>query len=236
MKNDSLEISEYLQAVKNIIEISSEINKVKKFPVFGICLGFEAMFIVLTDYKIKRDYSPKSTYYLGKVNWEVSKNEFWKTIFNEEDIKEMRDNSITIFNHKYSFKKSTLVKSKELCNNLFLDAFYVDAEQNELLAAFSHKTLPFYAVQYHPEKGQFLNVDFLNITKTHSMIRIGRLHSLVLSNLIKKSEDKFSYKDLIALKKDYVYKMETDTMYSYFYRQRLYKKEINDLNINAMMY
>ena len=123
-----------------------------KFPVFCVCLGYEALLHSFSGYEIKRSV-------LGHrdQNEPLQWNEkyFGHSFFGEVlrlDIKlALAQKPLLYFSHNFGFKQEDFDRVSNLAQNFHVLATFKNGK-DKVVAAVQHKYFPLVGVQFHPEK------------------------------------------------------------------------------------
>ena len=149
-------LSAYARRIGDLIRIVKEINTKRAFPVFGTCLGFEALLLLELEKDFYFDNVDNLDFY---SNLSLVGDSEISGIFDEKEIQGFEDQQRKsfAFNHQFGL----LVKSLDRVGD-FYDKFDVLAtakgareELGEFVAIVKSKNYPFYGVQFHPEKIEF---------------------------------------------------------------------------------
>lgn len=149
--------SGYYKLTKYLFKEAVKINKRgKPFPILGICRGMQALVVHLTG---KTDYMDEfdSVNLTAPLKWytEELDRSFLKDIppgmkKGAEDCKV----NITGHFHKYGFSPDVFEEDK-IKDEYEIIATSKDRDGKEFVSIFQGKKLPFYGLQFHPEKTLF---------------------------------------------------------------------------------
>lgn len=123
-----------------IYKIAEEMNQDSYFPILGICLGFQLLLYMSSNKKIDRTHDVDNED--NSVPLEISnRGRLFKSLSPTVFQPPMR------YNQQFRFKEEQLSES---CWTILSTA--KDRKGNPFIAAVEHKKMPFYGVQFHPEK------------------------------------------------------------------------------------
>ena len=144
----------YLDLIKEIMDKAKSINdNGRYFPIFAICLGFEGILLVETDF----DY-PIANVDNNDNNLRIKFKEGesrLKRALTDEQIKNVETKDLLYFFHTLGFTEELFNKYKILTDNYDITATLPLGDYGNCIASFEHKKYPFFATQYHPEKNMF---------------------------------------------------------------------------------
>ncbi|KAL0232642.1 hypothetical protein GEMRC1_011389 [Eukaryota sp. GEM-RC1] len=139
------------EVVCSIYQEAIAINKHRPFALFGTCLGFEQM-AVCEGVELERFDSNDIALPL-----DISPQGFSSRILAGLDPQLLRDLqrlNVTFNNHGYGVSVREFQKSG-MSENYVLVSENKDRQGKRFVSTFEHKLLPFFAVQWHPEKVLF---------------------------------------------------------------------------------
>lgn len=168
--------SEYMRTADFIIRRAIALYKRgKPFPVWGTCLGYEAILISLSHYTLRRK---KILSINHSLNLEVAPEAqaFMARYFGADLVASVNREPLIYFNHKYAFTPRQLRENKYLARAVQV-LTSTKLENNQLVVSMvRHRTYPFIGVQFHPEKIQFehraaveTNVSYNSIEASHKL-------------------------------------------------------------------
>jgi gamma-glutamyl hydrolase len=121
-------------------------------------------------------------------------------LFNSDpsQAKTMATKNITMNNHHWSVTPDAWAADKKLHKGMDICTTNMDVNGIEFVSSMQHKTLPIYAVQYHPEKNNFEpaildNGQFYEAIH-HSLdaVRMSQFHANFFVNECRKSRHRFA--------------------------------------------
>lgn len=225
------------------------------FPIFGMCLGFEFQslfhFVQKTIPKNYKTYRDLYTSIYTEVDGEFQKSQIlftksikksiifkglWKKI-QKIQTKNKKENMF-FFNHDFGITWETYSKYEEMNKHWKVTSFAKDRKGIKFIASLEHRNYPFYGVQFHPEKTQFVwekNKTEKEDVIPHSLHEIQNSFSIAL-NLIKLSRrnknqlenyDKFTIENYPLNKA-----MSKDTEWYYIIEKEIAEKE-SEIQMNS---
>ena len=168
--------SYYLLKVGQIIEAAKHINETRKFSVWAICLGFESLLISQSGNTKTLDDIDNLNYSAPIVFVDDEESDFGNYINGHALMKDkMETQPLAYFTHKYGFLTESFKNNRQLSENFRIVATSVSKQQKDIVALVEHKTLPFIASQYHPEKNKYETNKGYNINHSAEAIEASNL-------------------------------------------------------------
>jgi gamma-glutamyl hydrolase len=122
------------------------------FPVWGTCLGFEALVFAQSNYKIKVS-QPNSLNELYSIKF--MKSNYDGSLFSKymtpSIVSYLEDKNVTYFNHHHGFAVEDFQSDVKLSSDYKVIAYY-EKLGKKFVVAIQHKKYPIIGVQFHPEK------------------------------------------------------------------------------------
>ena len=153
----------YLSIIRRIMDKAKSINeKGRHFPVYSVCLGFEAILLIETecDYPIAH---VKNHDVNLKIKFKEQASRL-KAVLSEKQRKDIETEDLLYFNHGMGFTEKHFDKYKALSDNYAITSTMELDGFGSCVASFEHKRYPFFGTQYHVEKNMF---DFSVYTNPH---------------------------------------------------------------------
>lgn len=178
------------------------------YPVFGTCMGFQSMLVVLSDYELKLESVHNVNHSEGLKLTPNAQHSFLSLYFNDNELSSLDAQKLFYFHHNDGFSMQQINASPYATNNLRILASVTTPKSLEILAAVQHKTYPFIAVQFHPEKTQFEYSDAADINKSDYAVKVNAGFSKVFRQLIGDVRAKLTTKQVLAYRVDAVLDVE----------------------------
>jgi gamma-glutamyl hydrolase len=171
--------SRYMSTVNYITKMAKKMfNMGNPFPIWGTCLGYEALMLSLSKFTLKRQRVSSVNHSLN-LNLNDQSKSFFKKYFDPQLITAINDKPLIYFNHKFAFKPRQIRENKVIGSKIDILST-TKLENNEVIVSMvKDKTYPFIGVQFHPEKIQFehrssvtTNVSFWSIEASHKLAMV----------------------------------------------------------------
>ncbi len=149
--------SEFTKATKIIMEEAAALNdRGVYFPVFGICLGFEAMIAVAADDTGVIEYcGDKCIMYNARLFYDQKKKDSrLLSAFPDEILEYLAATNCTQNYHEYKVDKERMLRDKRVAS-LYKVVSLSPARDGSFnfVSMIEGVKYPFYAYQFHPEQG-----------------------------------------------------------------------------------
>lgn len=175
----------YGKVVKQILDFAIKQNDSgTAYPVFGICMGFQSMMVVLSNYEIQLEKVHNENQSLSIKFTPAASNSFLNLYFNQKQTDALNLQSVFYFHHRDGFTMEQINKSNYVTQNIKVLASVKTPQNVDILAIFQHKTYPFVAVEFHPEKVQFEYFDNAMINKSEYSMQVNAGFSKLFRRLI----------------------------------------------------
>lgn len=163
--NPKMQMSMIARAVKYFVNRSvKDFNEGKGyFPIFGICLGQEAIALALNEDVLqtmtKLDLE-ENTYVHGagpfsKESMKRVKDSRLFASFTNEEIKAFEEKARFYYHHKYGITEQTYKDSRILSQFMQPLTMLQDKSNNKYITSYEVSNYPLFGVQFHPEKTSF---------------------------------------------------------------------------------
>lgn len=136
--------SKYMQMVDFIVKKATSLSKNgKPFPIWGTCLGYEALLISLSKFTLKKSPIPSENHSLN-LNLNPDKIEFFENFLGKDLTKEIQTQPYIYFNHHYAFTPSQISDNKYL-RDIVEILSTTKLENNQIIVSMiKHKKYPFF--------------------------------------------------------------------------------------------
>lgn len=145
----------YAEAGQHLYDAALALNKAGDFyPIWGTCLGMELIpYVALNGEELRAHcYSKKISLPLDfKPDYKSSR--LFSTAPNEI-INILKTENVTVNSHGFCFTEANFTRYN-LTDEWKVLSTNVDRDGLEFISSYEHKSLPFYGVQFHPEKNLF---------------------------------------------------------------------------------
>ena len=172
----------YMDSVGIVFQLAEEANASgRHFPLWGVCLGFEAMAVVssgrgdvISDCSAEDAAAPLQ--FVGQAAARGSGVGRLFSDFRPSTLKAMAERPVVMENHKHCVSPGSF--EALLSNDWTLLATSEDREGTAYVAAMEHRSRPYYGVQYHPEKDSFEWSPNLHIPHDADAVAMNLQHAL----------------------------------------------------------
>lgn len=174
----------YFRKADLIIESAKYINKfIRPFAIFGICLGFEMM--LLNESRFRVPLKPVDNQNINSVvslTTEPTKFTNW--------LSKQQPNYTTLFNQgKQFFYNSKGISTRSFYANKRLSENYkivseATIDNDKYVSIVEHVSLPFFGVQFHPEKNMFDTSEYFKADHSLDSRRVSVLFQQYFKQLL----------------------------------------------------
>jgi gamma-glutamyl hydrolase len=156
----------FLSTLRYIVNKITHFNLIgNHFPIFSICLGFQLLPMICDECSVDkisdnfvnhkkisflRKYGPEPVKFLPVENRDMTVSPPMQDYFSKTDKDEIARDSCTAMIHNKSFIMNA--KYMKEYNKYINVTATSSADGKQYVAAYQFKSLPFYGVQFHPEK------------------------------------------------------------------------------------
>lgn len=205
-ENDQQTFSKYGKWVQKTINEAVRLNEEGIYkPVWGTCLGFESMMLVLTNLTIPFATKLENLNVVLPVDFGYGKSTILNDYFSSKDFEIMRSEKLFAHNHHYGFYFQDALDNNYCQENLELHSITHTITDQLVLGSFSHRKYPFFAVQFHPEGAQFTQRDSYQGTQEGLELIYNRRMVKVLRGLIGRVSSTLSTDQIFEYRKGLVH-------------------------------
>ena len=173
---------EYLKKVEIIMKRVKQINDNKRpFPVWGTCLGYEAILITDSNYTLMRHDVDNQLRAPDRIVIGNSNTRFAK-FFTPDEMEKMNTTKLFYFNHKYGLFQKEVQQNEYVGKNINTIAHITKLNQ-PVLVWFEYKQYPIIGIQFHPEKFKKLR-DSKKGTPEYDVYHISRKFAIALKSFV----------------------------------------------------
>lgn len=152
--------AKYGQFVYDMVQEVKRINDAGIYkPIWGTCLGFESLLLVLTDATIHFETTLENLTVVLPVDFLNTKSKLLDSVFTPEDYQNIRTKNTYYHNHHCGFLWENCLKNEYIQKNIDLHATTMTITGHKVLACFTHRHYPFGGIQFHPESNQYSHRD-----------------------------------------------------------------------------
>ncbi|XP_062541132.1 gamma-glutamyl hydrolase-like isoform X1 [Armigeres subalbatus] len=185
----------YADAGRHIYDVAVELNvQGGYFPLWGTCLGFELLTYLAANGEEHREHCSSNNQALPldfKPDFRKSRM-FADTP--DEIIEILASEDVTANFHQYCITEQNLT-ALGLDEEWRVMSTNMDWNGLEFISTIEHKILPFYGIQFHPEKNIYEWVRNKNISHTPNAIKVSQYFADFFVNEARKSEQRFQDAD-----------------------------------------
>ncbi|ESO84108.1 hypothetical protein LOTGIDRAFT_229608 [Lottia gigantea] len=189
------------------------------FPLWGTCQGFQLLTNLTADVDLLSSTDSENL----PLPLNISKSLAGKSrLFGPLPSRIydfLTQKPVTYNNHHYSMTTKTFHNTKSLYSFYNVLSTNTDREGIEFVSTFEAKDYPFYGVQWHPEKNNFVWNPKLNIDHDESAVEVSQYMSNFLVAEARKSNHKFqnSTSEIQAMIDNYKRSYHTDGTFEVIY-------------------
>lgn len=191
-------LTEYSKGGRRILDAAIELNKNGvHFPVWGTCLGFELLLILESgNLNLLGHCNNCSNYDASLIYTNEGRESRMFGAFSARELRTMELKNITRNNHVLMVDDKTFYAQPKLVENYRVLAHSLWFDESAVyISAVEHRTLPFYGVQFHPEKWNYEVNPAQNVIKTKEAIMLGHAFSDFVVEEARMNDNKFASYD-----------------------------------------
>ena len=192
--------SPYMRTVHRIVRRATQLQRAgNPFPLWGTCLGFEALLISLSRFTLRRS-KVLSTNHSLNLKQNAGSAAFFRHYFGAGLTRSVSQNPIIYFNHKFGFRPRRVQTNKQLGGQVQVLATTKLETGEEIVSMVRHRTLPFIGVQFHPEKIQFEHRASVSTNVSNASIEASHTMAMLFFDLVNQNQNEIeNEKELEAL-------------------------------------
>ena len=150
-------------------------KKGRPLPIWGTCLGYEAVIQSLSRYRAIRKKVPSVNH---SLNLDINPRfqNFLRQYFSKSLLNTVNDEPLIYFNHKFAYLPKQFSGNKSMGRQIDILASTSLENGTKVVSMVKHKTYPFIGVQFHPEKVQFehrssvkTNISYQSVEMAHKL-------------------------------------------------------------------
>lgn len=224
--------STYMKATSQIFQrvIYEKDIKNKTLPLWGTCLGFETLHVLVA--KTKSILTNFNSFNVSTPIEIVSNgNKLFRlfSLFSDLDILNIKTKSNTAQFHHFGVEPDNFNKNQELVRLFNATSFGLDQDSKLYIASIEGINYPMYALQFHPEKTNFDRFEIDQIPQGIDAVRISNNFANFFVQEARKNKNVMSKEDinkfgLINSFETRVSKTNSSITYRYVKNLSLYKK------------
>ena len=159
----------YLTTIAHILKKAKEINDSgREFPLWGTCLGFEALIVAESEGKLNRKKVMNHVKLRERIH--VSDNKLRSVqFFSEKELDDMEDIPLLYFNHMWGLSKWDIENLPELEDKIKIGANIDTDAQRNVAVWMEFVRYPFFGTQFHPEKEAMSGANPFNSKRTEQI-------------------------------------------------------------------
>ncbi|XP_058795648.1 uncharacterized protein LOC131666769 [Phymastichus coffea] len=161
------------------------------FPLWGTCLGFELLTYLAANRFEHRTHCSSHHQALPLQFVTDFKNSRLFKNTPTDIINILKKENVTGNYHSLCVTKQGLIRAN-LTNKIRVISMNYALDHTKFISSFEHIKLPFYGVQFHPEKNPFEWIKGLNIPHTRNAVRVAHYFADFFVNETRKNHQKFS--------------------------------------------
>lgn len=199
--------SPYMRTADFIIQEAVKMSKSgNPFPIWGTCLGYEAILMSLSRFKVPRKKMHSINHSLNlALNPEFKP--FFEQYFGKDLINEINDEPLIYFNHKFGFTPQQIQKSKRFKDSIDILSTTTLESGESVVSMIKHKKYPFIGVQFHPEKIQYEHRSSVQTNVSYQSVEASHKLAMMFFDQVNKNQNEFGKESKLEAMLIYNYPM-----------------------------
>jgi len=163
-------------------------NKGRHFPIWGTCLGFEIILMLLGGIYPLKKYDAKNSKFPLKWTKATKESRMWSGPQMTADyLKYISTNPSALNNHSWGISPQMFRGNKYLSKLFIVTSTSLDDQGAEFVESFEGRDgLPIYGVQWHPERQpdemgpllDFWKTEISNVARTRTLKSLGKTYDI----------------------------------------------------------
>lgn len=199
--------SPYMRTADFIISQAVKLSEAgRPFPIWGTCLGYEAILMSLSKYSILRK-RVKSINHSLNLDLNKTFQPLFTQYFGKQLLAEINDEPLIYFNHKYAFFPDQIQSNAALKDQIdILSTTTLESGEN-VISMIKHRKYPFIGVQFHPEKIQYEHRSSVQTNVSYQSLEAAHKMAMMFFDQVNKNENEFGNESKLEAMLIYNYPM-----------------------------
>lgn len=199
--------SPYMRTANYIIQQAVKLSDSgRPFPIWGTCLGYEAILLSLSKYSLKRR-KVRSINHSLNLDLNPAHNDLFRRYFDKNLIAEINDEPLIYFNHKFAFLPEQLDQNRRLAGKIDVLSTTNLEDGSRIISMIKHKKYPFIGVQFHPEKIQYEHRSSVQTNVSYQSLEAAHKLAMMFFDQVNKNPNEFGKESKLEAMLIYNYPM-----------------------------
>jgi len=188
--------SKYADNARRFVTLATEANKRGDFfPVWGTCLGFEALSCIVADENVLSSTNAVDIAIPLNFSSDAKTSEMFRDA-PDELMKKLSTEGLAYNHHHKGVTPETFYSTKALNDMFRVLSYNNDVDGKTFISTMEGKELPIYATQWHPEKNSFEWSADRKIPHSKEATEVAQYFANFLVNQARKSLHRFDSKEI----------------------------------------